>query len=54
MIGKIRSEYITICPLDASDEMVETMCEQLIEQMKQEDMLKEMGIDLDKLLGDLF
>jgi hypothetical protein len=54
MIAQIRLDYVTICPVDAHDDVVESVAEQVGEAIIQEERLKELGIDLNELLGGHF
>ena len=54
MIAKTRTEYMTMCSTSASKKTVEALVKQLEEAILQEEMLKELGINVDDLLSTHF
>jgi hypothetical protein len=47
----IRTEYVTMCAKEATDELVEMIAEELSESIQRDEMMKELGIDLSSLFG---
>jgi len=50
----IRTEYKAYCPVEATEEEVLKVAEQIADAIEQEEILKELGWNLDEMLGDLF
>jgi hypothetical protein len=49
MIGFVRKDYIVCCPIEAPEELVEFLVEDLCSSILMEEDLKEMGINMDEL-----
>jgi hypothetical protein len=52
MIAKIRTEYITMCPIKASDAIVLEIVEDMAEAIEREEQLKALGINLSEMFGN--
>jgi hypothetical protein len=54
MRAYVKVEYVVMCPVDAPKKEVSLLAKSMVESLKREYDLKEMGIDIDKLLEHLF
>ena len=54
MIGEVRTEYLVFCDIDAPEATIEALADQLETSILQEEQLKELGIDINKLTEGWF
>lgn len=47
----IRTEYVTMCAINAEEDLVKRIAKEVSESIQREELLKEMGISIDDIFG---